>query len=233
MASDLSTSHPADSHAATSLSHRLRDEIESLIATGALAPGERLDEVQLATRFHVSRTPIRQALHQLGASGLVEIRPRRGASVARMGPEQMVEMFELMAELEAMAASLAVRRMTGADRTRLVDAHAACARAAELGDSDTYYRENEHFHQALYRASGNSVLEEECRRISARLRPYRRLQLRLRNRVSASYSEHDAIVTAILAGDGAEASRAARDHVAVQGERFADLMALMTRSAAE
>jgi DNA-binding GntR family transcriptional regulator len=209
------------------LSLRLRDEIESLIATGGFAPGERLDEVQLATRFNVSRTPIRQALHQLAASGLVDIQPRRGATVARMGLERMVEMFELMAELESMAARLAVRRMTEADRASIRAAHEACEAAVASGETDVYYVANETFHQALYRASHNGVLEEECRRIAARLRPYRRLQLRLKNRVGQSFSEHSAIVAALDAGDGDTAATVARAHVAVQGERFADLLALM------
>ena len=66
-----------------STAHRLRDEIEGLIVTGVLAPGEKLDEVQLANRFAVSRTPIREALQQLAAAGFVEIRLRRGATVVR------------------------------------------------------------------------------------------------------------------------------------------------------
>ena len=209
------------------VSQRLRNEIESLIATGVLTPGERLDEVQLANRFSVSRTPIRQVLHQLAASGLVDIAPRRGATVARIGPERMVEMFEVMAELEAMCVRLAVRRMAEADRVAILNAHEACKAAALTGETDAYYAENERFHQALYRAGHNGVLEEECRRLAARLRPYRRLQLRLNNRVRQSFAEHDAIVAALIAGDAEAASSAARAHVSVQGERFADLVALM------
>lgn len=212
---------------AASVSMRLRDEIEGLIATGGFAPGERLDEVQLATRFNVSRTPIRQALHELAASGLVDIQPRRGATVARMGPQRMIEMFELMAELEAMCARFAVRRMSEADGALIRLAHDRCEAASRSGETDVYYAANEQFHQALYRSSHNAVLEEECRRIAARLRPYRRLQLRLKSRVGQSFAEHGAIVEALMAGDGEAAASAARAHVAVQGERFADLMALM------
>lgn len=218
---------PSPQKVAASVSLRLRDEIEGLIATGGFAPGERLDEMQLANRFSVSRTPIRQALHQLAASGLVEIQPRRGASVARIGPQRMVEMFEVMAEMEAMCARLAVRRMTPADLAAIQSAHEACRAAAEAGETDIYYLANEGFHQALYRASHNTVLEEECRRLAARLRPYRRLQLRLNNRVGQSFSEHDAIVESLTSGDGEAAAKSARAHVAVQGERFADLMALL------
>ena len=209
----------------TSTAHRLRDEIESEIVTGALKPGEKLDEVQLANRFEVSRTPIREALQQLAAAGFVEIRPRRGATVARIGAERLVEMFEVMAELEAFAARLAARRLLAADAAALREAHEAARAAAEREDPDAYYYENERFHYALYRAGRNAVLEEECRRMHARLKPYRRLQLRVRNRVPASWAEHDGIVAAIFAGDGAAAADRARAHVTVQGERFADLMA--------
>ncbi len=71
---------------------------------GRLKPGQRLVEVGLAERFDVSRTPIREALIQLAASGMVEIRPRRGAFVALLGPRELIESFELMAEIEAACA---------------------------------------------------------------------------------------------------------------------------------
>ena len=93
------------------LSERLRESIEEEIATGKLLPGTRLDEVELATRFGVSRTPIREALRLLLGEGLVETRPQRGAVVAQVTPQRLIEMFEVMAELEAMCARLAARRI--------------------------------------------------------------------------------------------------------------------------
>lgn len=86
--------------------YKLRDDIENGIVTGEFEPGERLDETQLAMRFGVSRTPIREALMQLSAIGLVEIRPRRGAVVVDPAPQRVYEMFEVMAELEGMAVLL-------------------------------------------------------------------------------------------------------------------------------
>jgi len=104
--------------------HKLRDEIENGIVTGVFEPGEKLDEVQLATRFGVSRTPIREALMQLSAIGLVEIRPRRGAVVVDPGPQQVFEMFEVMAEMEGMDWSpRPTRRHTDEDRKALLAAH--------------------------------------------------------------------------------------------------------------
>lgn len=205
--------------------HKLRDEIENGIVTGVFVPGERLDEVQLATRFGVSRTPIREALMQLSAIGLVEIRPRRGAVVVDPAPERVFEMFEVMAEMEGMAGALAARRYSEADRLALTESHARCEAAANSEDTDRYYYENEIFHRAIYAASHSGFLEEQCMTLHRRLRPYRRLQLRVRNRMKVSLKEHEEIVAAILAGD-AEAARARlRSHIAVQGDRFSDLVA--------
>ena len=89
---------------------RLRDVIEEEITQGVFRPGDRLDELALARRYRVSRTPVREALLQLGASGLVVSRPRRGTIVAAHSAEEVVEMFEVMAELEGMAGRLAARR---------------------------------------------------------------------------------------------------------------------------
>lgn len=212
---------------ATNTSHKLRDDIENDIVTGALAPGERLDEGQLAGRFGVSRTPIREALMQLGAIGLVEIRPRRGAVVVDPGPNHIYEMFEVMAELEGMAGALAARRHTEEDRASLLSAHAKCERSALEGDTDAYYYDNEIFHHTIYRASRSGFLFEQCTALHRRLRPYRRLQLRVLNRMKVSFSEHTAIVEAILAGEPERVRGLLRSHIAVQGDRFGDLIASM------
>jgi DNA-binding GntR family transcriptional regulator len=208
-------------------SQKVRHAIEQDIAMGVALPGQRLDEVMLAERFEVSRTPVREALQQLAASGMIDIRPRRGAVVADVTPERLFQMFEAMAEIEALCARLASRRITAHDRGVLVAANAACQ--AAMGDPDAYYDANELFHQAIYHASGNAVLEEQCLALQKRLRPYRRLQLRVTNRVGRSFSEHEAILAALLAGDAEAAGTALHAHVMVQGDRFADLVASLAR----
>lgn len=207
----------------------LREAIEEMIAIGAVAPGQHLDETELASRFGVSRTPIREALIQLASMGLVVIRPRRGAVVAELGPQQLVEMFEVMSELEATCGRLAARRMTQAEQAELLAAHAACEEARDSSDPDAYYYKNEAFHEAIYAGSHNQFLIEQTRSLYRRLRPYRRLQLRVRDRVSTSYSEHDSVVRAILSGDGELTAQLTRNHVMIQGQRFADLMASLPR----
>jgi DNA-binding GntR family transcriptional regulator len=208
-----------------SRSETLRDAIEEMIAVGKYAPGQHLDETELAATFGVSRTPIRETLIGLASRGLVVIRPRRGAVVAEFGPQQLVEMFEVMSELEASCSRLAARRMTPVEQAALVAAHAACDAARDSTDADEYYYKNEAFHEAIYAGSHNQFLIDQTRALYRRLRPYRRLQLRVRDRIANSYSEHDAVVEAILQGDGERAAQLTREHVMIQGQRFADLMA--------
>ncbi|MCB1954113.1 MAG: GntR family transcriptional regulator [Rhodocyclaceae bacterium] len=205
-------------------SEQLGEEIEERIVTGRYPPGFRLDEQDLAAEFGVSRTPIREALIYLASSGLVETRPRRGAIVAELSPTRLCEMFEVMAELEAMCGRLAARRITQEEQAALLEAHRACESARDADDPDTYYRLNEVFHQQIYQASHNSFLAEQADLLHRRLRPYRRLQLRVRNRMKTSYSEHQHIVDLILAGESDQAATTLRSHVVVQGERFADLI---------
>jgi DNA-binding GntR family transcriptional regulator len=206
-------------------SEKLREAIEENIATGAFPPGMHLDETELAQQFGVSRTPLREALIQLSSMGIVALRPRRGAVVAEVTPQRLLEMFEVMAELEGMCGRLAARRMSDADHAVLVAAHKACEAAKESADADAYYHQNEVFHHAIYAGSHSGFLIEQTSAMHRRLRPYRRLQLRVRNRLSTSFSEHAGIVEALLAGNAELASECLRSHILVQGERFTDLLA--------
>ena len=209
----------------------LREALENDIVLGRLRPGTHLDEVGLANRFAVSRTPIREALIELSAAGLVEIRPRRGAFVAEIGVPRLIEMFEVMAALEGLCGRLAARRLTAESEAALVRAHEACATAAESADADDYYRENQRFHDAIYAACGNGFLAEQARALHNRLAVYRRLQLRVRNRVAASLAEHQAVVDAIRGGDGEQAEMLLRAHILIQGERFNDFIASLQSAA--
>lgn len=203
----------------------LRDELEQEIVEGRLRPGERLDEMTLAGRFDVSRTPIREALFGLESSGLVEIIPRRGAFVRKIGVRELIEMFEAMAEMEASCGRFACQRMTQAQEAELRSCFARCDSAAKIGDVDLYYRENEAFHAAIYSASGNEFLRKQALALQSRLKPFRRHQLHARGRLLQSNEEHRAVVEAIAAGDEAVAESTLRGHVVVQGERFNALIA--------
>ena len=210
-------------------SDQLREAIEEEIAVGRFAPGSRIDERALGERFGVSKTPIREALIQLASSGLVEVRRRKGATVSVLEPRRLFEMFDVMSELEATCARRAARRMSKEHESALVQALDACRSAAAAGDPDTYFRVNEDFHRAIYAASQNEFLAEQALVLHRRLRPYRRLQLRVRDRMANSLAEHEAIVTAMVAGDAELAAERIRGHVTIQGERFGDLVASLAQ----
>lgn len=207
----------------------LRDRIEEAIVSGQFRPGERLEELSLAEQYGVSRTPVREALRQLQEAGLIDIKPRRGASVSIVKPAHLIHMFEVMGGLEAMAGRLAARRLDEASKQEILACHEACRKAVTEG-SDAYYYENERFHMAIYRASANPFLEEQARALHRRLKPYRRIQLRSLNRIEHSFSEHERIVRAIFAGDGDAAEKALWDHITIQADRFQDFLAGLERN---
>jgi len=205
----------------------LKETLEQEIVTGQLAPGVRLEEMGLADRFGVSRTPVREALNQLASIGLVEIRPRRGAVVAAFGLKEMMEMFEVMAELEGMCGQLSARRMTAEERTQLAACHERARAFAEAEDHDGYYDANVCFHECIYQGSRNSFLAGQTRALRNRLAPYRRLQLRQHQRLSQSFAEHGEILETILQGDEVRARKLLSQHVTVQSGSFADFIATL------
>lgn len=206
---------------------RIREALEDAIVSGRFAPGAKLDPEALAREFDCSRTPIREALQQLEASGLVRVAAKRGTFVSEWTVDELAERFEVMAELEAICARLAARRITEAELAELEAAHEACRRQSEAGDIDAYYAENSTFHHCIYRATHNAFLEREASRLHAVLQPYRRMQLQVRNRMARSLAEHDAVMAAIQAGDDQAAAEAMRNHVVIQGDRFHDLLAAL------
>jgi DNA-binding GntR family transcriptional regulator len=195
------------------LSDRIRNALTDEIASGALPAGAQLDEQQLADRFGASRTPVREALRQLAVSGFIDMRPRRGAVVTQMTPERIMDMFEAMAEIEAMCARLATHRITPLERSRLMQLHEESAGAVSSGDLDAYDVFNRDFHAALYRATHNSFLEEQALATRTRLNAFRRTQLRQTGRMVRSWEEHDEVMQAIAEGDGELAARRMRAHM--------------------
>lgn len=200
--------------------------LEEAILRGDYCDGEKLDEIRLAGEFGVSRTPIREAFQKLASSGLIEQIPNRGVYVCLPGPVELVELFELMGELESSCARLAAMRISDSAIDELLVANKACQEAVENSDRNQYYDHNETFHLTIYRQSGNRVLEAETRKLHQRLKPYRRLQLQARGRLAQSMAEHESIVDALKVGDSIKASELMRAHVAVQGEKFNNLLRL-------
>ena len=209
---------------AAALAAPLADEI----LRGGLAPGRRLDEQELAQRFAVSRTPVREALGQLAATGLVEHRPRRGVIVAVIAPQRLQDMFVAMAELEAAASRLCAIAMTPDERQGLEALHRASQAAVREGGIDEYERFNQEFHSLLYAGCHNGYLRDLLHATRARLAPFRRAQFNLRGRLASSWREHEAVVQAILRGDGDGAARAMREHLATVSGAAAEYVAIQS-----
>jgi DNA-binding GntR family transcriptional regulator len=212
---DRTVSNPYKITRAEELRLQLADEI----VRGALAPGSPLDETDIARRFSVSRTPVREALRQLAASGLVDSRAHRGAVVARPSIERMTEMFEAMAELEAICAGLAAERMAPAERHRLEAIHEELRVLSHAGNPERFHEVNERFHNAIYAGSRNGYIAEITLATRVRVQPFRRAQFRNLGRLAKSHAEHDRVVVAIMRGDHVGAAAAMRGHIElVRGE---------------
>jgi len=199
---------------------KLAGEIADAILSGGFAPGFRLDEQSLAQRYNVSRTPVREALRQLVSTGLIEIRPRRGAVVAKITPAQLEEMFVAMGEMEATCARLAAIRMTPVERRRLQDLHDAMAGLVREGEPDAFAAANQAFHLQIYAGAHNPMLAEFTASLRRRLAPFRRIQFRTAGRLPRSHAEHEAVVRAIQSGDAATAHAAMLHHVSLVEDAF-------------
>ena len=151
---------PSAGRGRRTLADELRLALADDIVRGLITPGAALDETELARRFGVSRTPVREAIRQLTASGLIEARAHRAAVVARPSEERLTGMFEAMAELEALCAGFAAERMTGTERRALELVHEEMRALIRIGDPQRFHEVNEAFHGALYAGAHNAYLAE-------------------------------------------------------------------------
>jgi DNA-binding GntR family transcriptional regulator len=196
-------------------SNQLAQQLEEMIFSGQLRPGEKLEEAALAARFGVSRTPVREAIQRLVATGMVEVRRRKGTIVTQLTMPRLIGMIEMMAELDILAARLAARRATPEERDGIGD---ILERArSEVGDQQAYTRLNREFHWALYAATHNHYFEEVALRTWKVLQPYRNFRLDQPARRKQSLAEHEAIYEAIRTSDGDVAARQMASHVKVGG----------------
>ncbi len=209
-----------------SVADKLAEAIVESVFSGEFGPGTRLDEQLLARRFAVSRTPVREALRLLSTSGLIEIRPRRGAFVTEVSPAQLEGLFVAMGELEATCARLAAQSMAPTERRQLQLLHEHMERLARNDDAAGFAEANQAFHSMIYAGAHNTVLAEMTTALRQRLSPYRRLQFNLEGRPPRSHAEHDAVVRAIIDGDARAAHAAMLDHVMLIEASFEELVAL-------
>jgi len=210
--------------ATASINDQIRWQIEEDINSGKYLPGDPLDDGALAKQFNVSRTPIREAMLQLAAQGLVQIVPRSGTYVARMSIKELLAMFELLAELEGACAKLAARRMSAQEKQALKESHEASRQFVDAEDPVGYEIANAEFHGLLYKACLNRYLVEQIVAIRRRTKAYRQDHFQVPGRMQKSWADHERVLEAVVAGRDAEAALAMIDHIAIGGREFAEFV---------
>lgn len=193
----------------TSVANRLRD----MIAQDALPAGERIRERALAETLQVSRTPLREALKVLATEGLVELFPNRGAVVSNPDPVEVQDLLQVLGVLEALGGELACAQAGEQDVAEVQALHYEMLAAYARKDRLTYFKVNQQIHKAIVAISGNASLIETHARINARLYRVRYRSNSRNTRWDVAIEEHEAILAALKARDGAALSKILRSHL--------------------
>ena len=196
-----------------SLTNVLEKQIERLIIEGELAPGERLNEIHLSSRFGTSRGPLREATRSLEAKGFVEVIRNRGVFVRQLSVEEAMEVYDVRAALFGLAGHLLAQKMNDellAKLNRQLDAMEA---AAAKSDFETYYPLNLEFHHTIVESAGNKTLLNEYLRFVKRMHLFRAKSLVQGGGLAVSNREHREIVDALASGDVERAHAACWRHV--------------------
>lgn len=196
---------------APSLSQRVYGQIKEAISSGALAPGSRVRENDLAEQLNVSRTPVREALKLLEASGLVTHAAHEGMVIAKLDHQSVIELYAMREVLEGTAARFAARHASEAEIQELEDL--AAAEANHPGDSSRLARLNRSFHGALYRAGHNRYLVRTLLSLDDAMVLLGGTTLAVPHRSENAHNEHLDIVAAITRRDADAAEAATREHI--------------------
>ncbi len=210
-----STKPPAMTHAQplsrASLSQQIRDRLLSRIMTGALKPGDRLIELKIAAEMATSQAPVREALRELEAMGVIETLRNKGARVRVITDEELRQIYDVRAQLEGYASEL-VTRSGIALKSKLTACIRDMKRAARKSDSLAFADHNMEFHRIIVEGSGNMVLLELWETLNVKMRTMVNVSRSSKNLLDLAQS-HQAIVDAIAAGDADQSHAAARMHV--------------------
>jgi DNA-binding GntR family transcriptional regulator len=199
--------------AGLSLAQRVAGSIRDMIVQDLLPPGARIRERTLAKQLEVSRTPMREALKVLATEGLVELLPNRGALVADPSPIEIRDMLRVLGALEAVAGEASCHAATAHEIAEIKALHYELLAAFAREDRLEYFKINQKIHLAIVAASRNRTLIEIHARLNARL--YRtRYRSNLNNSDwPSAVGEHEAILAALEARDGARLAGLLKDHL--------------------
>lgn len=198
-----------------SIEDEVYQRLREAILAGELAGGERLVHEDLASRFGISRIPVRDALKRLVADGLVDLDERRIYRVSRCGIDDVEEIYSLRTLLESHAVALATARLEDGDLAALARLQEEMEEAAATRDAETFVERNHAFHRRLYASAQQPRLLRMIEGLWQGLPPL--TPLTIESRLAKSNQEHRAIVDALRARDTAGAVEALRAHIAAAG----------------
>jgi DNA-binding GntR family transcriptional regulator len=192
---------------------RVASMIREMIIQDELAPGAPIRERTLSERLNVSRTPLREALKILSAEGLVDLQPRRGATVASPSDAEIREMLQLLGGLEGFAGVLACDSVTPLDLKELWALHYEMLAAYSRGDRLGYFHKNQDIHFGIVAAARNAPLREHHRIVNARVYRVRYVSNLKTERWESAIREHAQILKALEARDAASLRPLLEQHV--------------------
>jgi len=196
----------------TTIASNIFNILTEEIISGLLKPGTKLEEIALATRFKVSRTPIREVLRDLAAKGLVQLVPRKGVLVAEIGIDELSDMLGAECELEALCAQIAAHRMSLLENKQLERVHELADQVVKKSDANAYLELNKKFHNLICLGTHNQLLNEIVGNLRTRLSGFRQAQSKTEKRLQISHHEHQLILEAILNSDAKAAFESMRAH---------------------
>ena len=195
----------------SSLSTQIRDHLMQQILTGALQPGDRLVELRIASELNTSQAPVREAVRELEAIGLVETRHNKGARVRVITDDEIAEIYDVRAQLEGYASECAAR--SGKSLTnRLEKQIEGMESAATAGDTIEFSKFNTRFHRIILEAAGNATLLAMWEGLHVRSQTSLNV-FRQSADLKAVTESHRILVETLASGDAEAARQAAMDHV--------------------
>jgi DNA-binding GntR family transcriptional regulator len=200
----------------------LHDELvgllRNMIIEGELRPGSRIAELRLCNRFGVSRTPLREALKVLSAEGLVRLLPNKGATVVRVTHKELEEVIPILGTLEALAGELACERIDKERLERIKTTHRQMVERFQRGEKRPYHQLDRAVHEAIFEAADNKTLSETYNMLQARLSSLLLISPNSPPQWAAAVDDHERMLAALEAGDGAQFAQIARGHVRRRAE---------------
>ena len=195
------------------LHEEIIEHLRDLIFAGELMPGTRVSEKGLCARFGISRTPLREALKVLAPEGLITLLPNRGARVAQLTPEDTEELFPVMGALEALSGELACVCATDTDIAEVKALHYQMALHHTRGEREDYFRLNQNIHRKIMETAGNPTLASVYDALAGRIRRVRYIANASQSRWDQAMVEHEAILAAFEARNGARLAVLLKSHL--------------------